>query len=86
MKTVKLCLAIVTISLFSACGGSNKPKESHAHDENCTHSHAATSADSAHHQESFTIDADSTHVHHADSCGTKGTKPHTHSDGKTHKH
>jgi outer membrane biogenesis lipoprotein LolB len=88
MRTIKIVTFALSFALFTACGGSTQKSDTHTHDDGCTQTHDSSTHNETPQQESFTVEADSTHSHGADSCSTKAMKPHTHShdDGKPHTH
>jgi outer membrane biogenesis lipoprotein LolB len=84
MKTIQLSFLVLSITLLTACGGSTQNSDDHNHTDDCTHSHNSSSDTHMHKQESFTVEADSTNLHHAEEAET--THEHNHADGTTHKH
>lgn len=84
MKAIRTLLVILSIAMFATCGSSTPKTDVHTHDEGCEHNHYTDSHSSAHHQESFTVEVDSTHNHKVHE--EKAHHEHKHADGKTHKH
>ena len=84
MKIIQFAFLALSISLLTACGGSTQKSETHNHTDECTHSHDSSSDKQMHKQESFTVEADSTHNHKVEEPETH--HEHKHADGTTHRH
>jgi hypothetical protein len=86
MKTIQLAMVSLTISILTACGGSNPKNEAHVHGDDCSQTHDGKTHTHEHEQESFTIDADTLHNHEVEELQKPETNPHKHGDGKVHTH
>jgi len=63
MKIIQFAFLALSIPLLTACGGSTQKYDTHNHTDDCTHSHDSSSGTHMHKQESFAVEADSTHNH-----------------------